>query len=71
MTDKREHLARLPAELLLMVAEDLCLSARDLAAFARTSSMYSDLVISALYKKNIREEHASACKDFWFDQHDA
>lgn len=68
MTDNREHLAKLPAELLLVVAEDRCLSTRDLVAFALTSKRYADLAISVLYKKNIREENASACKTFWVNQ---
>lgn len=68
MADDREHLARLPAELVLLIAEQPSLSTSDLAVFARTSSRYSDLVISVLYRKNIREENASACKTFWVNQ---
>lgn len=58
----RAHLASLPAEVLLFIAEDACLSTADLAAFARASSRFTDVATATLYKKNIREEHSSACK---------
>ncbi|KAK2614658.1 hypothetical protein N8I77_001464 [Diaporthe amygdali] len=59
-TQGPDYLAKLPAEILLHIAEDSCLSTRDLANFARTSSRYTDIVISVLYKKNIREENSNA-----------
>lgn len=69
MTDNREHLARLPAELFLLVAEDARLSTQDLYALACASPRrYAKWVIPVLYKKNIREENASACKSFWVNQ---
>lgn len=60
----REYLARLPDELLLLVAEDPCLSTRDIGAFALASSRYANVANPVLYKKNIREENASACRIF-------
>ncbi|KAI7784163.1 kinase pkk2 [Diaporthe eres] len=68
MTDNAEHLATLPPELILLVAEDRCLSTHNLAAFALAGKQYADLVMSVLYKRNIREENASACKTFWVNQ---
>lgn len=65
-TQGPDYLAKLPAEILLHIAEDSCLSTRDLATFARTSSRYTDTVISVLYKKNIREENANARKLFCY-----
>ncbi|KAI3395603.1 hypothetical protein diail_1041 [Diaporthe ilicicola] len=59
-TQDRDYLARMPAEILLHIAEDPCLSTRDLAAFARASRHYADVVVPALYKRNIREENANA-----------
>ncbi|KAL1870221.1 hypothetical protein Daus18300_005286 [Diaporthe australafricana] len=56
----RDYLARLPAEILLHIAEDPSLSTADLAAFARTSSRFNGVATATLYKKNIREEHANA-----------
>lgn len=64
MADTTEHLATLPAELVLLVAEVPSLSTRDLVAFALTNSKYARWIIPALYRKNIREENASACKTF-------
>ncbi|KKY34801.1 putative protein kinase pkk2 [Diaporthe ampelina] len=60
MADNRGHLARLPAELFLLIAEDPCLSTRDLVAFALANSRHATLALPVLYKKNIREENASA-----------
>lgn len=60
----REYLARLPDELLLLIAEDPCLSTRDIGAFALASSRYANVAHPVLYENNIREENASACKTF-------
>lgn len=69
MTENSEHLAKLPGELLLHIAEQHCLSTQDLAAFARASRRCAEWVIPALYKRNIREENVSACKNLWISHH--
>lgn len=68
MSDDREHLETLPTELILSIAENRCLSTHDLANFALAGRQYTDLVMSVLYKRNIREENASASKTFRVNQ---
>lgn len=69
MADNTEHLERLPNELYLVVAEDPCLSTRDLYHFALANRRYATLTIPALYRKNIKEENASARKSSRTNQH--
>lgn len=57
----RDHLGRLPTELLCVVVEDPGLSTHDLAALAVTCRKNYTLTNPILYQKHIKENAGQAC----------
>lgn len=54
--------SRLATELISSIVEVPALTARDLAAFAATCQRHYDVAITAVYRKNVEEEHEDAGK---------